>query len=260
MLVGYDHLPAQVTFLALVALLAAVACGHASARPPVPSSSIGAPIDRAVPSGILGLPLQDAAGRHTSLAAYAGKVLVVDDAMTLCQETCPLDTADLVATARRVDRAGLTGRVEFVSVTVDPERDTVPQLAAYRKLFAPPPPNWTTLTGSPAVVNRLWDYLGVYRKRVAEGTPPAHNWRTGQTLRYDVQHSDDVFFLNGKGHVRFLIDGPGDVRPGTPLPAALRRFLNGNGHRHLTHPSAGSWTVPQALQVVSWLTGRKVAP
>ncbi|MBO0828135.1 MAG: SCO family protein [Streptosporangiales bacterium] len=249
----------RLPLIALVALLAAVACGHASAQPPAPSGTVGTRIDRALPSSLLRLPLEDAAGRRTSLAAYAGKVLVVDAAMTLCQETCPLDTANLVATARRVDRAGLAGRVEFVSITVDPERDTVPQLAAYRRLFAPPPGNWAPLTGSPAVVNRLWDFLGVYRKRVAEGTPPAHNWRTGQTLHYDVQHSDDVFFLNGDGRLRFLIDGPGNVRPGTPVPASLRKFLNGDGHRHLAHPSAGSWTVPQALQVVSWLTGRKVA-
>lgn len=245
--------------VALVALLAAVVgCGHASAQPPAPSNSIGTRIDRALPSGILGLPLEDAAGRHTSLARYAGKVLVVDDAMTLCQETCPLDTANLVGTARRVDRAGLTDRVEFVSITVDPKRDTVPQLAAYRKLFAPPPANWTTLTGRPSVVNRLWDYLGVYRKRVGEDRPPAHNWRTGKTLHYDIQHSDDVFFLNGRGQLRFLIDAPGDVRPGTPLPQAMRKFLNDDGRHNLAHPSAGSWTVPQALQVVSWLTGREL--
>jgi protein SCO1 len=244
--------------LALAALLAAVACGHAAAQPPAPSGSFGTRIDRALPSGLLGLPLRDAAGRHTSLARYAGKVLVIDDAMTLCQETCPLDTANLVATARKVDRAGLSRKVEFVSITVDPARDTVPQLAAYRKLFAPPPSNWTMLTGSPAVVNRLWDYLGVYRKRTPEGRPPAHNWRTGQTLHYDIQHSDDVFFLNGRGHLRFLIDGPGDVRPGTPLPPAMRRFLNSNGRHNLAHPAAGSWTVPQALQVVSWLTGKEL--
>ncbi|HEX6443453.1 MAG TPA: SCO family protein [Streptosporangiales bacterium] len=245
--------------VALVALLAAVACGgRAAAQPPAPSSNIGTRIDRALPSSLLRLPLQDAAGRRTSLARYAGKVLVVDDAMTLCQETCPLDTANLVATARKVDRAGLAGRVEFVSITVDPRRDTVPQLAAYRKLFAPTPSNWTTLTGSPAVVNRLWDYLGVYRKRVPEGRPPAHNWRTGKTLHYDVEHSDDVFFINGRGHLRFLIDGPGDVRPGTPLPPAMRRFLDADGRHNLAHPDAGAWTVPQALQVVSWLTGKKV--
>lgn len=245
--------------MALVALLAVAACGQASAQPPAPSSSIGTRIDRALPPDLLRLPLRDAAGRSTSLGAYRGKVLVINDAMTLCQETCPLDTANLVATARRVDRAGLRGRVEFVSITVDPRRDTVPQMAAYRKLFAPPPANWTTLTGSPAVVNKLWDSLGVYRKRVAEEKPPAHNWRTGQTLHYDVQHSDDLFFLNGSGRLRFLIDGPGDVRPGTPLPPAMRKFLNDEGRRNLAHPSAGSWTVPQALQVVSWLTGRKVS-
>lgn len=245
--------------VALVAVLAAVGCGQASAGPPAPSSTIGTRIDKALPSSLLRLPLRDAAGRRTSLAAYRGKVLVINDAMTLCQETCPLDTANLVATARRVDRAGLTDRVEFVSITVDPERDSVPQLAAYRKLYAPPPANWATLTGSPAVVNRLWDHLGVYRKRVAEEKPPAHNWRTGQTLHYDVQHSDDLFFLNGSGHLRFLITGPGNVRPGTPLPPAMRRFLNDEGRHNLTHPSAGSWTVPQAVRVVSWLTGTKVS-
>ena len=57
---------------------------------------------------------------------------MISDVMTLCQESCPLDTANVVAAARPVERAGLDSKVVFLSITIDPGRDTVAQLAAYR--------------------------------------------------------------------------------------------------------------------------------
>jgi protein SCO1/2 len=228
-------------------------------RPAAPPASVGTRDDRQLPRSVLTLPLVDSSGRPTSLSAFAGRILVVSDVLTLCQETCPMDTADLVDTARAVSAAGLGDRVEFVSITVDPDRDTPARMAAYRRLYAPTPANWAALTGSAASLTALWHYLGVYHQRVAEYGSTATDWLTGRPLTYDVTHSDLVFFLDSGGRDRFVVDGVGHVAAGDRLPAALSGFLSDEGRHNLAaSPSAGTWTVGQALAVVSWLVARPI--
>jgi protein SCO1 len=226
---------------------------------PAPSQDIGTRMSGAVPADILHLPLTDSTGKRTSLAAFKGKVLVISDVMTLCQETCPLDTANLVQTARQAVKDGEGSKVEFLSITIDPQRDNTAQLAAYRKLFSPAPADWQTLTGSSSAVAKLWKYFGVWYKKVPQGKPPAKNWRTGQTLTYDLDHADELLFVDGRGSERFLISGTGHVAPGTSVPAAMRKYLDADGLKNLKDPDAQDWTVGQALQTVGWLLQHKLA-
>lgn len=245
---------------ALAALLlcgALTACGSSSA-PPAPSPQLGNTMSGPVSKAILGLPLVDSTGHTRHLADFAGKVVVIDPILTLCQETCPLDTTAFTAVARSVAASSVASKVVFLTISVDPVRDTPVQLAAYRRLFGTVSPNWVLLTGQPAVIAQLWKYFGVWVQRVKEDQPPAHNWRTGQTLTYDINHSDDVIFIDGSGNERFIIQGPPDVR-GSQLPAALARFIDDQGFTNLKHPNSQAWTVDQALSVVSWLTGTTVA-
>jgi len=248
-------LGAAVTALA-VAGCSSSAVGGPSATSDASTASlerIGTPLDSAVPASVLRLPFTASDGRTVRLADFSGKSVVLSDAMTLCQETCPLDTATIVQTARAEDAAG-PGRGEvFLSITVDPTRDTPAQLRAYRRLYSPPPANWMALTGSPATVNALWTYLGVWRAKVKEPAgPPPHNWRTGQPLAYDIQHSDEVFFLDGRGHERFVLEGPPYAARAT-LPTRLYDFLDAQGRQHVSSPDSSVWTEAQARQVLAWL-------
>ncbi len=106
-----------VAVLALGALLAA--CG--SSAPVAPPPSQGLVVNRPTPQHV-GLVDQD--GRHVSLAALRGKVVVLAPFLSLCQDECPLVTAAYVALERDVRAAGLGSRVAFVEATVDPGRDT----------------------------------------------------------------------------------------------------------------------------------------
>lgn len=225
-----------------------------------PPTSVGTQMDGALPAGILNLPLVDQDGKATSLAAYHGKVLMISDTMTLCQETCPLDTADLVQTAREADAAGQGAQVEFLTVTIDPTRDTPDQLAAYRQLYQPVPANWVALTGTAANVAKLWKYFGVDVEKVPEGSPPDVNWRTGQPLTYDLDHSDEIFFIDGQGDERFLMEGMGYIAPGTPVPAKMKNYLDEQGQENLKAPQSDGWTVPQGLQTLSWLLQHSITP
>lgn len=215
-------------------------------------------MDIALPQSIVDLPLVDPAGHATPLSSLKGKVIVVSDVMTLCQETCPLDTANIVQAARAVEKAGLGDRVEFLSITIDPQRDTAAQLAAYQQLFSPPPADWMMLSGTPDNLTALWKNFGVWVQKVPEGNPPAKNWRTGETLTYDLDHSDDVFFIDQSMHEQTLLDGPAHVEQGAQLPSALETFLSDTGHQNLEHPSADAWTTKQVLQVVSGLVHHSI--
>jgi protein SCO1/2 len=165
-----------------------------------------------------------------------------------------------VQSARKVESAGLGDRVEFVSLTVDPARDTPAQLHAYRKLFSPAPKNWTLLTGSPATVHRVLRSLGVYWKKVRGGdSPPPRSWRTNEPLRYDVDHSDELFFVGPESRERFLFDGPPHVSSSSAVPARLRGFMDAEGHHNLRKSAGREWTVPQVLTALSGITGHRIA-
>ncbi|GAA2017329.1 hypothetical protein GCM10009740_00960 [Terrabacter terrae] len=129
------------------------------------------------------------------------------------------------------------------------------QLAAYKKLFTPPPANWKTLTGSPTVINQLWPYLGVWRQKVPGGAGAApKNWRTGQPLTYDISHSDEVFFIDAHSHERFLLEGP-PAAPKGSIPATIYRFMSDTGHKNATSPPTTAWTEAQAKRVLRSLVG-----
>ncbi|HTJ67156.1 MAG TPA: SCO family protein [Actinospica sp.] len=221
-----------------------------------PGSGVGTVMDDALPADIEHLPLVDQDGKATDLAAFHGKILMISDTMTLCQETCPLDTADLVQTARELDADGFAAKVEFLTITINPTRDTPPQLAAYQGLYKPVPANWQALTGSASAISALWKYFGVYIEKVAEGSPPSVNWRTGRQLAYDLDHSDEIFFVDGAGTERFLLEGMGHVAAGTAVPETMKKYLDAEGRANLAAPASDGWTVPQALAALSWLAQR----
>jgi len=238
-----------------IVVLGLAGCSSSSTSTPTGSSSssldsIGTPLNSAVPKRIRNLTFTTSSGKQVSLADLTGRTVMLSDVMTLCQETCPLDTATLVQTARAEAHPSSGKAPVFISLTVDPARDTGPQLQAYRKLFTNPPADWQAWTGSAKNVNALWNYLGVWRKRVADDPGPApHNWRTGAKLTYDVEHSDEVFFFDTSGHERFVLEGVPYATRGS-VPKKLLQFMSSDGMKNLNHPASTAWTQAQAETVL----------
>jgi len=241
--------------LAVSALLV-TACAGGPGAPGPPSAYLGTVVDTPVPPSVADLPLTTDTGRVTSLAAWPGQVVVLTDFLTLCQETCPLTTGNLLMMDRAVAAAGLARRVHFAEVTVDPGRDTPSRLRAYRSLIGAPA-NWSLLTGSPAVIARIWRYFRVWYQRVTEGNPPGTDWLTGQALTYDVDHEDTLIYLDASGRERFVVVGNPDAET-APIAPALRRFLSARGRAELSHPDASTWTAAEALTPIAWLTGQAI--
>jgi len=118
------------------------------------------------PAPAFALTTQD--GMRATLAELRGKVVVVTFIYTGCTDTCPLLTAKM-ATLQAALGADFGPRVFFVSVTVDPERDTPDVLKRYA---APPhanPAGWMFLTGAPAEVADVGRRYGIFARKAAGG-------------------------------------------------------------------------------------------
>lgn len=257
----------RVLLSGVLALAAAVVVGgglglelsraHSSPALPVASSNPVNLTSRPVPSSIDRLPLVDEHGRPTDLAAYRGRVVVLVDVMTSCQEECPITTGALLRVQDWLAAAHLVSRVAIVEASIDPWRDTPARLAAYRRTFGIP---FTMLTGTVANLDRLWSFFGVAYQRVKEGKPPAIDWQTGRPYTFDIVHSDDVFVLGANGAERAIAGGNADT--GGKLPASLRRLLSAQGRVDLTNPSLGgqtpTWTPRELLDAIGSVLGRAV--
>jgi len=244
------RVPWSMLAVMLAGALVASACARASsASPSAPSPSFGIVQNRPVPD----VPLVDQAGRPTSLAAFHGKVVVLANFLSLCQDECPMVTGAFIAMQRDVQAAGLGDRVAFLEVSVDPGRDTPARLAAYSQQFGA---NWPLLTGAPADLNRLWSFFGIAHQQVPEDQPPKLDWWTHQPLTYDVTHTDGFILLDTSGHERFITANPPDLHG--QLAPPLQGLLNDGGVNNLQHQQAPSWTVPQALGALGWLVGHPI--
>jgi protein SCO1/2 len=60
-------------------------------------------------------------------------------------------------------------KIAFVSITVDPERDTPEVLKLYAQNFGANPDGWTFLTGDPAIVREVERKYGVLARKTAKG-------------------------------------------------------------------------------------------
>lgn len=88
--------------------------------------------------------LVDEQGRAVQLASMKGSVVVYDFIFTSCTATCPIMTNNMRALTPKIDK---DAPVRFVSISVDPARDTPAVLASYAKRMRNDD-RWTFLTGT----------------------------------------------------------------------------------------------------------------
>jgi protein SCO1 len=99
-------------------------------------------------------------GKEVTLTSLRGRVVAVTFIYTWCPDVCPMLTDRM---ARVQDELGkdFGSKVAFVSITVDPERDTPQVLKDYAEAFDADPAGWSFLTGDPAVVLEVAHRYGV---------------------------------------------------------------------------------------------------
>ena len=190
--------------------------------------------------------LTDQFGHPVSLREYRGKVVILANFLTECQETCPLVAAALLQLQREVDREQLQGRVQIVEVTQDPADDTPPILRRYQQRFGL---SWPLLTGSPNTIASFWAALKVPPVEALPWNGPALvDQFTGRPEPYNLVHASVVEVINPEGYVVTEYQSWPQLAA-TSLPRTIYTYLDSQGLQQLH--SGGSWTPQSLLQSIT---------
>lgn len=194
-----------ITWTAVILLAGAVVLTTAGV--PLPGLS-----NRSLPlASAIGGPFELAStrGGTVSSKSLAGKPFAVFFGYTFCPDVCPTTLLDLSNTIRLLGSDA--DRMNYVFVSVDPERDTIEQMKLYLSSFDP---HIVGATGTPSVIaDMAKKYHAVYRKTVSKDG----------TVTYD--HTATTYLMDAKG----LFNGTLAYQEDPDIAAAkLRRLINGH--------------------------------
>lgn len=131
--------------------------------------------------------LNDQSGSTFRLSDQRGKIVLIFFGYTNCPDVCPLTMANY----RQIksELGAQAEKVEFVLITVDPERDTPERLQGYVSSFDP---QIIGLSGSLDEMQTVWESFGVYRAKV----------ETGSASGYAMDHSARMYLIDPAGNWR----------------------------------------------------------
>ena len=132
--------------------------------------------------------LTDQSGRAFTLGSTQGKAVLVGFVYTTCGGVCPATTHAMYCCQQALKDAGLWGKnVEFVSISLDPAKDTPEVLANYAKVFGADLNAWHFLTGPPGDVSKVVADWGMWARVGPSGT---------------LDHPSRVFLIDPNGRQR----------------------------------------------------------
>lgn len=132
--------------------------------------------------------LVDLNGERVSLKDLKDKIKVVNFIYTSCSSTCPIVTRRLSSLQQVLKRKGLLGeKVEIISISLDPERDTTRQLKRYADGFRAGSENWLFLRGTQEQTKKVLSDYDIWIKKADDGT---------------IDHVMRVYLIDGKNRIR----------------------------------------------------------
>lgn len=129
--------------------------------------------------------LGDSSGEIVSLESLAGRVVLLDFIFTRCPGPCPIVTSRHVAVQRALSPE-LRERSHFVSISIDPARDTPADLAAYGLARGADFSDWSFLTGPVEEVEAVVASYSVGTTRKPDG---------------DIEHVVATFLIDANGRI-----------------------------------------------------------
>jgi protein SCO1 len=132
--------------------------------------------------------LPDGRGTEFHLAEQRGKVVLIFFGFTNCPDICPTTLADFKQVYQRLGKDA--DKVDFVYITVDPDRDTPQEIADYAARFEP---SFYGLSGTEQQLKPVWKSYGVYRKL---------DKQSPTDTSYEVEHSTQVYAIDPSGNLR----------------------------------------------------------
>lgn len=117
---------------------------------------------------VRGLTLLDQDGKAISLRTFEGRALVLNFIFTHCLVACHTQVKSLNA-VRAALPPDIRARVQFLSVSIDPSRDTPETLRQYARTMGIDDPDWRFATMSPDHVAQIVRAVGVKREVLPDG-------------------------------------------------------------------------------------------
>ena len=132
--------------------------------------------------------LQDQNGKWHKLSDYRGKTLLISFIFTTCNGTCPATTHRMAKIHDALEKhPDLRKQTHFLSITLDPARDTPEMLRGYMKLYDLNDKHWTFLTGPEKEVQKVHAAWDMWAKPAANG---------------QLDHPSRVFLVDKHGAIR----------------------------------------------------------
>lgn len=175
-----------------IGVLALVGLGIWWTRPPVMHGVV-----LQSPQRVTDFSLDASTGERVSLSDFRGKPVLIYFGYTFCPDVCPTTLTDLkemmAALGKKADD------IQVIMISVDPERDTPQQLAAYLQYFDP---RFIGMTGTKEEIDAAATQFGVFYE-AHEGTAA-----TG----YLVDHTSTTALVDDEGYLReiFSFETPGE--------------------------------------------------
>lgn len=241
-----------------------------------PPASVGTTTQSAIPSNVLNAKFIDEMGMDHTLAALKSKTVLIVPLLTLCGDTCPFTSGNMLQIQEKL-AAEKASNVVVVGISVDPYRDTQARTSAYLKLVGASYDIWTAAgqTTKPFLtkaelasknpvgqgglnpnLTALEKYFGWTVQVVPQSSPPATDWLAPfAPLTYDINHSDGFWIIDPQQNVRF-VSGTQPAFTGT-LSKVLASFMGYKSNIYSKAVYKGGWTPAEVLQALSFVDQKK---
>ncbi len=174
--------------------------------------------------GVPDFAFTERSGRQVSLADLKGKVWVAQFFYTHCTDICPLTVPQMgILQLKYLNDPKFRSAVRFVSITVDPERDTPEVLTQYAEHFSADPNLWLFLTGDKRATIRLAQ-RGFKLPFGEAANPPEVVKKTGEGK--ELFHSTRLILIDRKAQIRGYYSGI-DAEAMVRLQRDLKTLLEG---------------------------------
>jgi protein SCO1 len=133
-------------------------------------------------------------GSKYTFSENAGKVRLVEFMFTNCPDVCPATTYNMAKLQEQLKEKGLFGdKVEFVTITFDPEFDTPEIMQKYAEKFKADQSGWKFLRGDSATIETVTKDFGMSVMKMPDANSPGG---------YTMAHSANMYLVDGDGNLR----------------------------------------------------------
>lgn len=176
--------------------------------------------------------LHDHLNRPVSLKNYDAEVVVLTFLYTYCPELCPAVTSHLRDVQQMLGED--SQRINFIAISVDPERDTASRVLEYMDKWALAD-GWAYLIGEEKDLAPIWKNYHIDPSKIelpqntTSNKPPLSNSAMGVkaleqdiATRYDIAHTAPVYLIDKEKQIRVVFTSPLDP---THIAHDIRQLL-----------------------------------